>query len=463
MVRLKKIALLTIMIPAVLLPFYTPAAAATPFRNIIAASALLAEADTGEALYEYKTGDRRPADSLTKIMTLLIAISACETGKVRQNDMIEMSDTAWLDMTSLSTTQSIMPGEKMTLLDLMYCAYVGSANEACNRIAEHVAGSIEAFIGMMNARAKELGCENTNYRNTHGQYNERQYTTAQDQFIVFREAMSHPLFVEMSSSYSYETASTNVSEPRRLSGTNSLLNANSKYYYRPCTSGIASASFEGGYSFVAFAETDGLSLITVVLGSDLVTFEDESTEMRNITETRRLFEWGFSEFSWRNILSTSYLAGKAPVTHGAGADYVNLRPELPIRVLLDNSIPDEEFIKTATIFSEDTGKTLYAPISAGEVLGEVTVTRKGVNYGTRKLIADTDIELHRLQFIKMQIEDLVTSTTARRVAAALLILIAGYIALVIRYNVKRRKRLRRIADAKKNLINERRSQHMDEE
>lgn len=453
----KRVAILITLIPAVLMFSYYPVRAVTsaPLEEIVASSALLAEADTGVILYKQNMSLQHPADALTKVMTLLLAISAIENEEVRPDDIIEMTETAWFDINSNSTTLKIKPGEKMKMLDLMYCAYVGGANEACNMIAERIDGSVEVFVDRMNARAIELGCEKTNFTNTHGQYSENQYTTAQDQFFIFREAMSKELFTDMSGVYRHTIESTNMSEERSFVSSNSLLNANGKYYYKYCTAGMTSATYEGGYSIVAYAESEGLSLISVVLGSDVIILEDESAEMRNLTEARRLLEWGFSEFGWRTILSSLEPVAKAPIIHGAGADFVNLRPESEIRLLLDKDISENEFIRDITIFSIDNDEPLVAPVQAGTVLGELTLTRKGENYGTVKLVANTSIDLHRLEFIRMRIADVLANSTTRTVIAILALLIVMYIALVIRYNLVRRKRLRRIAEAKRKLIAER--------
>jgi len=457
----KRIAIIAILIPAALLFSFGPAIAGTQFQDIAAVSALLAEADSGTILFEYNMRLQHPADDLAKVMTLLLVASAIENGEVFAGRPITMTESAWFDVGSRSPTQNILPGEQMPLIDLMYSAYVGGASEACNLIAEHIAGSVESFIELMNVRAAELGCERTNFTNTHGQYDVNQYTTARDQFYIFREAMTLPLFIEISGVYRHTTEGTSSSEARRFVSSNSLLNIAGKYYYRYCTSGMTSATFEGGYSFVAAAESDGLSLISVVLGSNVVMMEDESAEMRNLTETRRLFEWGFSQFGWRTVLSSNIPVAKAPVTHGDGADFVNLRPESEIRLLLDKDIPDERFKLSVIIHSLENDEDLRAPVAAGDVLGEATLTQYDENdniieiYGPIQLVANTDIGLHRFEYIRMQISDVLSSATARYIMAILGILLAGYIALVIRYNVLRRKRLRKIREAKKRLIDER--------
>jgi len=451
----KKIAVFMVIIPAALLFSYVPAKAATPFGDIVATSALLAEADTGSILFEENMGLQHPADALAKIMTLLLAVSAVDNEEIRLDELVEMTESAWFDINANSSTQNIKPGETMSFLDLLYCAYTGGANEACNLIAERVDGDVETFVERMNVYAVSLGCTNTNFTNTHGQYNNEQFTTAQDQFLIFRDAMGKELFAEIAGAYRYNTISSDESDERSLVSSNTLLNANGKYYYRFCTAGMVSATYEGGYSLVSFAESDGLSLISIVLGSDVIILEDESAEMRNLTESRRLFEWGFSEFSWRTILNSFGIVDKAPIINGAGADFVNLCPETEIRLLLDKDIPDEEFVRNITIYSVDNGETLQAPVEAGTILGELTLTRNNIDYGTVNLVANTTIELHRLEFVRMQIAEVLSSSTTRTVIVALSVLVVLYTALVIRYNIIRRKRLRRISEAKRKIIEER--------
>jgi len=444
------------------LPSGFRASAAVPFQNLAAEIALLAEADSGEVLYP-PAGPRsgsihntHPADGLVKIMMLLVAVTAVDNKEADLNEIIEMTETAWSAIGAGRTTMGITPGEEMTLLDLMYCAYMGGASEACNMVAERIAGSVEAYIDMMNERAAELGCENTNFVNTHGQYNENQYTTAYDLYLIFKEAMKYELFTEISGIYRYTIEETNRSGPRNIVSSNSLLNQSGKYFFRYCLSGMTSATYEGGYSLVSFAESDGLSLISVVLGSDVVIHEDESTDIRSLTESRRLFEWGFSQFGWRTILSSSELVEKVPITHGAGADFVNVRPETSITLLLDKDVPPEAFIRSITIFSEANNEPLVAPINAGDVLGELTLSRGGAEIATVSLIANTSIDLHSFQYIRMQVLEVLSSEIARYIIIILSSLLFIYILLVVRYNIIRRKRFNRIREAKRKLADERR-------
>ena len=464
MLKTKKILLLSVLIPTILISSLSTARASDRIGIPAAKSALLIEVDSGKVLFEYNKDEQQPADALVKVMTLLIAVTACQDGAADPDDLVTMTSDAWADLSSSSTTRGIKTGEEMTLLDLMYCAFTGSANEAANMVAIHIAGSIDTFVGMMNERAKAIGCTNTNFTNPHGQYDANQYTTAFDQYIIYHEALSYPLFEEISSAFRHNTEILDSSRTLTVTSANNMLNSGSKYYYRHCVSGLASAvlddgttgaSYEGGHSSITMAETDTLSLIAVVLGSDVVLLNDNSTERRNLTEAQRLFEYGFSQFSWRAIISTDELVTKTSILHGDGADFVILRPESEIRDLLDNDIPDEEFIRTITIFSEVNGETLSAPITAGDVLGEVTISRNGTMIGTVRLVASTSIGLHRFQYIKNQVANALSSTVAQIIIWVLVVVVALYAALVVRYNVIRSKRKRRNMEARQKLVEER--------
>ena len=452
---IKKIATLLILISIMLVSAFSPTTAMASFRDIVAQSAILAEADTGEILFEQNMNRSHPADALARVMTLHLAVYAIENGYAYENDYVEMTESAWEGITAQHTTLNIRPGEVMPLLNLMYAAFVGGAAEACNMIAEHIAGSVDAFIARMNERAWYLGAGSTNFVNTHGAFNSAQVTTAHDQFLILSTAAGSELFIEVAGVFTHTIAETNTSDARRLRSSNSLLNQNGIYFFRHNVAGMASVTFEGGHSYAGISEVDGLTLIAVILGSDEIMRADNSVDLRNLSEARRLFEWGYEQFAWRTVLATYEIVAHAPITHGAGRDTVNLRPESEIILLIDNAIPQDDFVRNITIFSVEEDYPLMAPIYAGDVLGEITVVHNGVTYGPIPLVAATTVELHRLEFIRRQAVDVVSSDIARNILFGLGILVVAYFALVVRYNVKRRSRMKRVAQAKQKLTEER--------
>jgi len=457
----KKTAILLIFL--IFIQFFTfiPVSAATIHPAIEAQSSLLAEKGSGIILHEHNIHRRHPADSLTKIMTLLLAALAVENDLISDNEFIEMTEEAWHDIDDNSTTQSINPGQIMTFIDLMYAAYVGSANEACNMIAIRLAGSISAFVDMMNEKAAELGCNDTRFVNPHGQSHSNQYTTAYDMYLLYSEATKSMLFNEISSTFRHLTERTEETESRTLVGTNSLLNQNSIYYYRYCLSGIGSNSYEGGRSLVAAAEEEGLSLISVVLGTRDVINDDESVNLQHFLESQRLLMWGFQNYQWRDILKTTSLLYRVPVMHGSGADFVNVRPEEPFTLLLNNAVADDAFILDIRIFSEISDTPLVAPITAGDKLGEVIVRYNGEELTRISLVANTNIELNGIEFMRRQIIDVLSTPLARNIIIVLVIIVLLYIGLVVRYHIMRINRMRRIRDARNEIVRERHEDFRD--
>jgi len=436
------------------------------FNDLAAEAAILVERDNGTVLFEQNARTPHPADDLAKVMTLLLAAQAVESNedgfrRFNDHELITMTHNAWDGLSESAISNELQPEDVLPFIDLIYYAYVGNAAEACNMIALHIAGSVEAFVDMMNAKASEFGARSTRFVNTHGQFNENQVTTAYDQYRIFDEAMKSALFSEVAGTFRHITESTEQSEPRTLTSSNFLLNPSSRLYYRHGISGRESATYEGGHSLVSYAEEDGLSLISVILGARVTVHTDGTTELHNFTETLRLFQWGYMNFSWRDILRTTDLLARVPIRHGSGADFVNARPEAALTLLLENSIPNEAFDREITLIYDEEENPLIAPVTAGEIVGEVTVSRNGVVIGAVPLVANTNISLNGFEYMRRQVSALLSTTIARNIMIVLILLVALYVLLVIRYNIVRANRLRRIKNAKNEIIRDRHQNFRD--
>jgi D-alanyl-D-alanine carboxypeptidase (penicillin-binding protein 5/6) len=342
---------------------------------------------------------------------------------------------------------------------LLYCAFIGAADEACNIIAEHVVGSVESFVARMNGRAEELGCTDTHFVNTHGRQDAEQYSTAWDLYLIMREATSHPLFMDIAGAYRHRAAATNTHAERALTNSNHIIYENSRYYYRYATGGKVSATYEYGYSAAESAERDGLALVSVVLGAKAVILDDKSTQMQNLTESRRLFEWAFTNFAYVTALNSYIPIAKTPVLYGDGADEVNLRPGESVTVLLPADTEPEAVRLVTRVFAEAAGETLTAPIRAGDVLGEVTVLLNGQEIATVPLVASTDVDLQRIKYARAQILDALGGTVARTIYISLGVLIVAYTIIVIRWNINKQKKLR---ETREKLARERQQEVADE-
>ena len=160
---MKKYKLLSLFLALILsLSLTTPAFAGIIDDMEVAATAvLLADGDTGEVLYEVNGHEKRYPASITKVMTAMLVIEAIDEGRMSMDQVVTVSDTAMKGLSADGSNQNIKPGEQLTIRDLLYCTLLASANEACNILAEEVAGTVEDFVARMNEEAARLGMEGT--------------------------------------------------------------------------------------------------------------------------------------------------------------------------------------------------------------------------------------------------------------------------------------------------------------
>ena len=181
-----------------------PTAWALDAPSLNGKAAVLVDLDSGRVLYGHNENDERAVASLTKVMTVLLALEALDSGRIALEDMVTAQDDCQEGMEDDSSTSGIVPGTVISVKDLLYCAMLQSANEACNILGRYLAGSIAGFVEQMNQRAAELGCQHTHFANTNGLPAEGHYSSAYDQYLIFAEAMQHPMFLSISNTASYQ-------------------------------------------------------------------------------------------------------------------------------------------------------------------------------------------------------------------------------------------------------------------
>ena len=354
-----------------------------------ARSVLVGDIDSGRILYAENAYTRSEPASITKIMTMLLAVEAVERGEASLDDMVTASENCNFDLTEDSSTSNIYPGEIMSLNDLLYCAALASANEACNIIAEHISGSTEAFVAKMNERAEQLGCSGTHFANTHGLPDPEHYTTAHDLFLIAREAMTHEQFAKLCGTATYTTTETNSANARTLQNSNALINANSVYgnhYVYKDAKGIKTGhTSAAGYCLVSAAERSGVKLIGVVLGA---AGDMENGEyFNNFDDSITVLDWVFDNFSYRTLVTTEDIVGSQPVIKTFRQGKINLKPTEEISALVPNDINVYQLKKEIKLYDDSVSSA-----EEGLELGEMTLfDTDGTVLGTVKLVAAGDI------------------------------------------------------------------------
>ncbi|MBQ9090670.1 MAG: D-alanyl-D-alanine carboxypeptidase, partial [Anaerotignum sp.] len=201
--------------------------------TLAAETAILMDAASGEVLYEKNANQKMYPASITKLMTILLAL---ENGEL--TDEITFSHDAVYSIEQGSAHIAIQEGETLTLEQVLRAIILRSANEASNGVADYVAETTEAFAVKMTERAKELGAKNTNFINANGLHNENHYTTAHDMALIAKELLTHEEYRSMMSETYFEIPPTNKQEEiRYLHGQHQMLNENSLYYYEDAIGG----------------------------------------------------------------------------------------------------------------------------------------------------------------------------------------------------------------------------------
>jgi D-alanyl-D-alanine carboxypeptidase (penicillin-binding protein 5/6) len=358
--------------------------------------------DTPEILFEQNARDQMYPASITKVMTALLVMEAIESGTLSLDQVVSGSEAITSDLKEDGSTQHIQPGEEMTVENLLYCMLVSSANEACNILAEAVDGSLSAFHDHMNQRAKELGCENTHFVNAHGLPSTEHYTTAYDIFLMCQEAMKYPAFQTICSTKSYTVPATNLSEERHLFTTNYLLSNQrvSGYYYAYATGIKTGSTDQAGYCLASSATKNSRTVISVVLGAENIEQENGKLIRNSFAESRRLLMWGLNNFQWKELIDPTTPVKELTVRLSSQIDYVTLKPDGTLKAILPKNVDVSQFEQTIDIPEE----TVEAPITEGQVLGTLTLSYNGKDYGTLNLVAVSSISRSQWLFVLDRIQ-----------------------------------------------------------
>lgn len=261
-----------------------PAFAAAEQPIISSKAVMLVDNSANKPLFEKNASRRHSPASTTKLMTALLVL---ENGEL--DDIVTISKED-LKLAGDYATDYLYPGEKFTVEELLNALLIQSANAAGNALGRYIDGSPELFTKHMTNRAKELGCTNTNFSNTYGKASSKHYTTAQDLYLITKEAMRYPILRKIIHTKSYRLPATNVykADDRVLWNTNSMLYRDNPYYDSRVRGGKTGYTSAAGRCLVTIAQKDKQKLYAIVLGGDKRNGED-----CRYTDTKKLLDYGF--------------------------------------------------------------------------------------------------------------------------------------------------------------------------
>ena len=276
-----------------------PNTTAYKLTSMDAKAALVMNLSNGKPLYSQGATDRLEPASTTKMMTALLTVEAIEAGQITLETPVMVSPTAIADMPTDASHVSprLQAGEVLNVDQLLTAMMVSSDCHSCNVLGELVAGSVPNFVAMMNARAAQLGCVDTNFTNPSGYPDKKMYTNANSLYLITAEAIKHPTFNKYFGIKSAVLPATNLCiVPRALINTDSLMDPSSIYYNPSVIGGKTGTANRAGQCLVTVAEKDGKKVISVVLGARNRTMIDGNVISMRYFETNRLLEHGFNNY-----------------------------------------------------------------------------------------------------------------------------------------------------------------------
>lgn len=424
------------------------AASVPPSYHANAKAALLIDLNTGRTIYEQDADEQVYPASLTKIMTCLLAL---ENGNL--SDTVTITDEAYADLVSGSSTADLQVGEQLRLEDLLYCMMVESGNEAANAVAEHIGGTIEDFVQMMNERAYELGCTHTHFMNPHGLHNESHYTTARDLSLIVQAALKSENFRTITNTAEYTLPATNLSDERVLKTTNMLIfqNSGNRYYY-PKAIGIKTGyTTPAGRCVISAAKSSGMYLLGIICGAETTVLETGDIQMESFPECINLFNYGFDNFSYVSVLSPLYPVAQVSVLNSAGAEAVAVSPKDDIQILLPNGYDEAQL----DVNIELTNESVEAPVQESDVLGHATVSYNGELLAETDLLAIADVARSEISAMKSDTAAYMQRNWWKWIVLIIVIVVLLFAGLYVWASIRRRIRRRQRIEQRRNALRER--------
>lgn len=335
------------------------------FLDLSCESAILISQDTGEVLYEHNAHEKLRPASVTKVMTILLIMEEIDSGRLSYSDKISCSEKAssmggsqiWLDTR-----------EELTVDEMLKAICVVSANDCTVAMAEHIAGSEEMFVNRMNERAKELGMNDTTFKNCHGIDEDGHETSSYDIALMSRELLrNHPSI----------TKYTTIWMDSLRDGKSELVNTNKLIRNYQGATGLKTGSTSLAlFNLSASATRDDLSLIAVIMRAP-------STKER-FSCARKLLDYGFSTFKYKKFAEKDVEVMNVPINKGVVSEASVKYADTSGKIMNKKS---EGNVEQEIIINDN----VSAPIEAGQVLGKVEFRVDGEAVASVDLVAESDV------------------------------------------------------------------------
>ena len=332
-----------------------------------AKSAILIEQSTGKILYEFNSHEKRNPASMTKIMSMLLVMEALEQNQIKMNQVVSVSANA----SSMGGSQILLEeGEKMKVEDLLKGVAIASGNDAVVALAETISGSEENFVNMMNKKVKELGLNDTNFKNCHGLDEEGHYSSAYDMAFIARELLKHEKILEFSSIYdTYLRENTN----RKIW----LVNTNKLVKFKSGVDGLKTGyTKDAGYCLTATMKKDNMRVIATVMG-------EENPTTRN-SEVSALLDYAYTQVGIKKIIPKDKVLKRIKLIKSK--DVIEVISKKDVSMLYKKT--DKKVNPTYKIKIYE----IKLPIKKGTTVGKIDLYNNNKKINTIDLIVNKDIK-----------------------------------------------------------------------
>jgi len=366
-------------------------------------------------MLDKNTSTVRPPASTVKIMSGLVACQLAQGQLDRQitvtKQMLDGAD---------GRVMGLEAGETVTIKDMLYASFCSGYNDAVCVLSQTLCGSVEAFVAEMNAQASELGALQTVYTNPTGLHDDAMVTTAADTAKIALAASENTLFMEVTSAVKYRMPPTNRANERTLHNRNSLVSTyyGIGYFNDLCRGMNAGSTDEGGWCCITIAEREGDRYLCVVMGAD----EDENY-IYSYKITNDLVNWACRSFATRQVLEAGQATVTVPVENtGLFGLELEVCAKEALTVYLPRSASDDDLVVRAHLSQT----SLDAPVSAGQVVGVITVYYKDVPLGSVDGVIMEDHARNPILHGINLLSDYITSRAFAASAVCAILLLGGY-------------------------------------
>ncbi|MBR1866895.1 MAG: D-alanyl-D-alanine carboxypeptidase [Lachnospiraceae bacterium] len=409
--------------------------------DLVADAAIVMDVATGQVLYEKNAHEQKYPASITKILTVAIAL---EHG-LDFNKTIEMSENSIWSVDRDSSLIGLDVGEQVTLGDLVYATMIKSDNSCAYALAEYVAGNVESFAALMNEKAAALGCKHSHFVTPNGLPDEDHYTTAYDMALITRYALQNETFRQVAGTLSYTVPATNLTdETRPLWNGNKMINPSEPYYYEYCEGGKTGYTMTSNNTLVTFSKKDGLELICVILDCDGSRYAyTDSRALYNYCYNNYTYFYPLSDFNFSptgeytedtNVMLDNYYAS---LNH----DMVDLQVDNSYVLLVNKSMDTTKIEHSIILYDEPQENTIgeIQLLYEGEQLGSTPITTTTPHLSSKM---ELGIEERKNDSVFQTIGKIVIRILIVVAALSIVLLLYGFLSTLIR-NTKNNKRRRR--------------------